>query len=38
MRLLIDECMPRKVKFLFVEGGHECETVRDAGFSGKEDV
>ncbi len=36
MRLLIDECVPRKVKFLFAEGGHECETVRDAGFSGKE--
>jgi len=36
MRLLIDECVPRKVKFLFADGGHECETVRDAGFSGKE--
>ncbi len=36
MRLLLDECVPRKVKFLFADGGHECETVRDAGFSGKE--
>ena len=36
MRLLIDECVPRKVKFLFADGGHECEMVRDAGFSGKE--
>jgi predicted nuclease of predicted toxin-antitoxin system len=36
MRLLIDECIPRKVKFLFADGAHECETVRDAGFSGKE--
>ena len=36
MRLLIDECVSRKVKFLFADGGHECETVRDAGFSGKE--
>lgn len=36
MRLLIDECLPRRVKFLFSEAGHECETVRDAGFSGKE--
>jgi hypothetical protein len=35
MRLLIDECVPRKVKFLFADGGHECETVRDAGFSGR---
>ena len=38
MRLLFDECVPRKVKFLFADGGHECETVRDAGFSGKENV
>jgi predicted nuclease of predicted toxin-antitoxin system len=36
MRLLIDECVPRKVKFLFADSGQECETVRDAGFSGKE--
>lgn len=36
MRLLIDECLPRRVKFLFADAGHECETVRDAGFSGKE--
>lgn len=36
MKLLIDECLPRRVKFLFAEAGHECETVRDAGFSGKE--
>ena len=36
MRLLIDECLPRKVKFLFVEGGHQCETVREAGFGSKE--
>jgi predicted nuclease of predicted toxin-antitoxin system len=36
MRLLIDECLPRKVKFLFAEAGHECETAAEAGFSGKE--
>ncbi|MGB7848663.1 MAG: DUF5615 family PIN-like protein [Candidatus Acidiferrum sp.] len=36
MRLLTDECVPRKVKFLFAVRGHECETARDAGFSGKE--
>jgi predicted nuclease of predicted toxin-antitoxin system len=36
MKLLFDECVPWKVKFLFADGGHECETVRDAGFSGKE--
>jgi hypothetical protein len=33
MKLLFDECVPRKVKFLFADGGHECETVRDAGFT-----
>jgi predicted nuclease of predicted toxin-antitoxin system len=36
MKLLLDECLPRRAKFPFAEGGHECETVRDAGFSGKE--
>jgi predicted nuclease of predicted toxin-antitoxin system len=36
MRLLIDECRPRKVKSLLAQGGHECETVGDAGFSSKE--
>jgi predicted nuclease of predicted toxin-antitoxin system len=36
MRLLIDECLPRKVKLLFVNGGHHCETAREAGFGGKE--
>jgi len=36
MRLLLDECLPRRTKFLVAESGHECETVRDAGFSGKE--
>jgi predicted nuclease of predicted toxin-antitoxin system len=36
MKLLIDECLPRKVKFLFAEAGHQCETARDVGFGGKE--
>jgi predicted nuclease of predicted toxin-antitoxin system len=36
MKLLFDEYVPRKVKFLFADCGHECETVRGAGFSGKE--
>lgn len=34
MRLLIDECLPRKIKFLF--SGHDCTTVREAGFGSKE--
>jgi len=36
MKLLIDECLPRRLKFLFIEGGHECKTVLEAGFSGKQ--
>jgi Domain of unknown function (DUF5615) len=36
MKLLIDECLPRRVKFLFIEGGHECKTVLEAGFGGKQ--
>jgi predicted nuclease of predicted toxin-antitoxin system len=36
MKLLLDECLPRRLKYFFTEAGHECETVRDAGFSGKE--
>jgi predicted nuclease of predicted toxin-antitoxin system len=35
MRLLLDECVPRKMKFLFTASGHECETVREAGFDGR---
>jgi predicted nuclease of predicted toxin-antitoxin system len=35
MRLLLDECVPRKVKFLFAAGGHACKTAREAGFDGK---
>jgi predicted nuclease of predicted toxin-antitoxin system len=36
MKLLLDECLPRKLKFLFADGGHECETVGEAGLSSKE--
>jgi len=36
MKLLLDECLPRKMKFLFLRSGHHCETVREAGFGGKE--
>ena len=34
MRLLIDECVPKKLGPMFAAGGHECESVRDAGFGG----
>jgi len=36
MRLLFDECLPKKLVFMFFSQGHECHTVRDAGFEGKE--
>ncbi|MHB8501683.1 MAG: DUF5615 family PIN-like protein [Candidatus Acidiferrales bacterium] len=36
MKLLLDECLPRKMKFLFSGSGHQCETVREAGFGGEE--
>jgi predicted nuclease of predicted toxin-antitoxin system len=36
MRLLIDECVPRRIKFLLANDEHECATVQDAGFGGKE--
>ena len=34
MRLLLDECLPRKLKSLFISAGHHCETVREAGWEG----
>jgi predicted nuclease of predicted toxin-antitoxin system len=36
MKLLLDECVPRRIKHLFAEEGLICETVQDAGWSGKE--
>jgi len=33
MRLLIDECLPRKLKGLL--GGHDCRTVQEMGWSGR---
>lgn len=35
MKLLIDECVPRKFKFNLTAGGHVCSTVQEAGFAGK---
>jgi predicted nuclease of predicted toxin-antitoxin system len=34
MRILLDECVPRKLKFMLIAAGHDCETARDAGFGG----
>jgi hypothetical protein len=33
MKLLLDECVPRQLKAVFV--GHECHTVTESGFMGK---
>jgi predicted nuclease of predicted toxin-antitoxin system len=35
MRILIDECLPAALRQAFIELGHECETVRRAGFGSK---
>jgi hypothetical protein len=34
MKVLLDECIPRRIKNSFT--GHECRTVPEAGFAGKE--
>lgn len=36
MRVLIDECAPRALKYNLATHGHECLTVQEAGWSGKE--
>lgn len=36
MKILIDECAPRALKKHLVNQGHECRTVQEAGWSGKE--
>lgn len=33
MRILIDECVPRKLTFDFTAAGHECLTVPEAGLA-----
>ena len=35
MRILIDECLPVALKGNLTEMGHECKTVRHAGFGSK---
>jgi predicted nuclease of predicted toxin-antitoxin system len=36
MRVLIDECAPRALKKHLIHQGHECLTVQEAGWSGKQ--
>lgn len=35
MNLLLDECVPRRLKRSFTAEGHTCTTVQEAGFAGK---
>ncbi|HEX7287793.1 MAG TPA: DUF5615 family PIN-like protein [Candidatus Angelobacter sp.] len=35
MKVLIDECVPRRFKFSLVGGDRECFTVSEAGLAGK---
>ena len=35
MKILIDECPPAALKGTLTEMGHECQTVRKAGFGSK---
>jgi predicted nuclease of predicted toxin-antitoxin system len=35
MKVLLDECVPRKLKYVFIGAGHICETVTELGLSGK---
>jgi predicted nuclease of predicted toxin-antitoxin system len=35
MRILVDECAPIALKMALVDGGYDCTTVQEAGWSGK---
>lgn len=34
MRILLDECVPKKLKWMLAVDGYVCETAREAGFGG----
>lgn len=36
MKVLVDECAPRALSVFLLEQGHECLTVQQAGWSGKQ--
>jgi len=36
VRVLIDECAPRALKKHLMNHGHECRTVQESGWSGKQ--
>jgi predicted nuclease of predicted toxin-antitoxin system len=35
MRVLLDECIPRKLKYAFLSAGHLCQTATEAGLVGR---
>jgi predicted nuclease of predicted toxin-antitoxin system len=35
MKILLDECLPAALKENLISLGHECQTVREAGFGSK---
>lgn len=35
MKILIDECAPKDLRYSFAAAGHNCATVQEAGWSGK---
>ena len=36
MKVLIDECSPRELKNHLINHGHECSTVQEVGWAGKQ--
>lgn len=36
MKVLIDECAPRALCLFLSKQGHECQTVQETGWSGKQ--
>jgi predicted nuclease of predicted toxin-antitoxin system len=36
MRVLLDECVPRALKYYLVANGHDCDTVQENGWSGRQ--
>ncbi len=36
MKVLLDECAPKALKRVLTDHGHECRTVQEAGWSGKQ--
>lgn len=36
MRVLVDECAPKALKQFLAKHGHQCQTVQEVGWSGKQ--